>query len=70
MIELKRTEVRLRQAEKDQAKILIRNAKSLAELQSVAKRLGYKRGWAFKIYHSRQNKGKTRSITTDQLGWI
>ena len=70
LIELKRTEVRLRQAEKDQAKILIRNAKSLAELQSVAKRLGYKRGWAFKIYHSRQNKGKTRSITTDQLGWI
>ena len=70
LIELKRTEVRLRQAEKDQAKILIRNAKSLAELQSVAKRLGYKRGWAFKMYHSRQNKGKTRSITTDQLGWI
>ena len=70
LIELKRTEVRLRQAEKDQAKILIRNAKSLAELQSVAKRLGYKRGWAFKMYHTRQNKGKTRSITTDQLGWI
>ncbi len=70
LIELKRTEVRLRQAEKDQAKILIRNAKSLAELQSVAKRLGYKRGWAFKMYRTRQNKGKSRSITTDQLGWI
>jgi len=70
LIELKRTEVRLRQAEKDQAKMLIRKARSLEELKAVAKRLGYKQGWAFKMYHTRQNKGKTRSITTDQLGWI
>ena len=70
LIELKRTEVRLRQAEKDQAKMLIRKARSLEELKAVAKRLGYKQGWAFKMYHTRKNKGKTRSITTDQLGWI
>ncbi len=70
LIELKRTEVRLRQAEKDQAKMLIRKARSLEELKAVARRLGYKQGWAFKMYHTRQNKGKTRSITTDQLGWI
>ena len=70
LIELKRTEVRLRQAEKDQAKMLIRKARSLEELKAVAKRLGYKQGWAFKMYHTRQNKVKTKSLTTDQLGWI
>tara|TARA_R100000664_G_C2756202_1_gene144028 strand:- start:252 stop:1670 length:1419 start_codon:yes stop_codon:yes gene_type:complete len=70
LIELKRTEVRLRQAEKEQAKILIRNAKSLGELKAVARRLGYNVGWAFKMYHARRKTGKTRSITTDQLGWI
>ena len=69
LIELKRTEVRLRQAEKDQAKMLIRKARSLEELKAVARRLGYKPGWAFKMYHTRQNK-KSRSLTTDQLGWI
>jgi len=69
LIELKRTEVRLRQAEKDQAKMLIRKARSLEELKAVAKRLGYKQGWAFKMYHTRQNK-KSRNLTTDQLGWI
>ena len=36
LIELKRTEVRLRQAEKDQAKMLIRKARSLEELKAVA----------------------------------
>ena len=73
LVELKRTEVRLRQAEKDQAKMLIRKARSLEELKAVAKRLGYKEGWAFKMYHTRQNFKKTnyrKSITTDQLGWI
>ena len=70
LVELKRTEVRLRQAEKDQAKMLIRKARSLEELKAVAKRLGYKQGWAFKMYHTRQNKGKTKPISSDQLGWI
>ena len=70
LVELKRTEVRLRQAEKDQAKMLIRKARSLEELKAVARRLGYKQGWAFKMYHTRQNKGKTKPISSDQLGWI
>ena len=50
--------------------MLIRKARSLEELKAVARRLGYKQGWAFKMYHTRQNKVKTKSLTTDQLGWI
>ena len=69
LIELKREQVRIRQAEKAQAKVLIRNARSLGELKAVAKRLGYKEGWAYQMNSVRRFR-KTRNISADQLGWI
>ena len=52
--ELKRKEQA--ETEKQQQKILIASAKTLEELEMVAKILGYKKGWAYRVYESRKNK--------------
>jgi len=62
LVELKREEVRLRQEEKNQQKQLIGKARSLAELKAVARKLGYKEGWAYKIYQQRQEKHKSNML--------
>jgi superfamily II DNA or RNA helicase len=69
LIELKREQVRIRQAEKSQAKLLIRKARSLEELKTVAKILGYKEGWAYQMNSVRRYR-KNKNISADQLGWI
>ena len=69
LIELKREQVRIRQAEKAQAKLLVRKARSLEELKAVAKRLGYKEGWAYQMNSVRRYR-KNKNISADQLGWI
>ena len=52
--ELKRKEQA--ETEKQQQRILIGSAKTLEELEKVAKILGYKKGWAYKVFHSRKQK--------------
>lgn len=52
--ELKRKEKA--ETEKNQQKLLIATAKTLEELEMVAKILGYKKGWAYRVYESRKNK--------------
>ena len=56
--ELKRKEQA--ETEKKQQKLLIATAKTLEELEMVAKILGYKKGWAYRVYESRKNKGVPR----------
>ena len=41
---------------KQQQKQLIASARTLQELEQVAKILGYKKGWAYKLYESRKSK--------------
>ena len=53
--ELKRKEQE--ETEKKQQKLLIATAKTLEELEMVAKILGYKKGWAYRVFESRKNKG-------------
>ena len=50
--ELKRKEQE--ETEKQQQKLLIATAKTLEELEMVAKILGYKKGWAYRVYESRK----------------
>lgn len=52
--ELKRKEQE--ETEKKQQKLLIATAKTLEELEMVAKILGYKKGWAYRVFASRRNK--------------
>ena len=52
--ELKRKEQA--ETEKQQQRILIGSAKTLEELEKVAKILGYKKGWAYKVFQSRNKK--------------
>ncbi len=52
--ELKRKEQA--ETEKQQQKQLIATAKTLEELEMVAKILGYKKGWAYRVFQSRKNK--------------
>ena len=52
--ELKRKEQA--ETEKKQQKLLIATAKTLEELEMVAKILGYKKGWAYRVFESRKNK--------------
>ena len=76
--ELKRKEQE--ETEKKQQKLLIATAKTLEELEMVAKILGYKKGWAYRVYESRKsksiprnklvqwnNKGKKRSQVASNL---
>ena len=76
--ELKRKEQE--ETEKQQQKLLIASAKTLEELEMVAKILGYKKGWAYRVYESRKsktiprnqlvqwnNKGKKRSQVASNL---
>ncbi len=56
--ELKRKEQA--ETEKKQQKLLIATAKTLEELEMVAKILGYKKGWAYRVFESRKNKGVPR----------
>jgi superfamily II DNA or RNA helicase len=56
--ELKRKEQQ--ETEKKQQKLLIATAKTLEELEMVAKILGYKKGWAYRVFESRKNKGVPR----------
>ena len=56
--ELKRKEQE--ETEKKQQKLLIATAKTLEELEMVAKILGYKKGWAYRVFESRKNKGVPR----------
>ena len=76
--ELKRKEQE--ETEKQQQKLLIATAKTLEELEMVAKILGYKKGWAYRVYESRKsktiprnqlvqwnNKGKKRSQVASNL---
>ena len=56
--ELKRKE--RAETEKNQQKLLIATAKTLEELEMVAKILGYKKGWAYRVYESRKIKGVPR----------
>ena len=50
--ELKRKEQE--ETERKQQKLLIGAAKTLEELEMVAKILGYKKGWAYRVYESRK----------------
>tara|TARA_R100001443_G_scaffold27558_2_gene40765 strand:- start:12376 stop:14139 length:1764 start_codon:yes stop_codon:yes gene_type:complete len=52
--ELKRKEQE--ETEKQQQKQLIATARTLEELEMVAKILGYKKGWAYRVFQSRKNK--------------
>ena len=52
--ELKRKEQA--ETEKQQQRILIGSAKTLEELEMVAKILGYKKGWAYRVFESRKQK--------------
>ena len=52
--ELKRKEKE--ETERKQQKQLIGAAKTLEELEMVAKILGYKKGWAYRVFESRKNK--------------
>ena len=52
--ELKRKEQE--ETERKQQKLLIGAAKTLEELEMVAKILGYKKGWAYRVFQSRKNK--------------
>ena len=76
--ELKRKEQE--ETEKKQQKLLIATAKTLEELEMVAKILCYKKGWAYRVYESRKsktiprnqlvqwnNKGKKRSQVASNL---
>ena len=54
LVELKKKEKQ--ETEKQQEKQLIATARTLQELQQVAKILGYKQGWAYKVFQSRQRK--------------
>ena len=56
--ELKRKEKE--ETEKKQQKLLIGAAKTLEELEMVAKILGYKKGWAYRVFESRKNKNISR----------
>ena len=56
--ELKRKEQA--ETEKKQQKLLIATAKTLEELEMVAKILGYKKGWAYRVFESRKNKNISR----------
>ena len=49
-------ELKRKETEKQQQKLLIATAKTLEELEMVAKILGYKKGWAYRVYESRKNK--------------
>ena len=49
-------ELKRKETEKQQQKLLIATAKTLQELEMVAKILGYKKGWAYRVYESRKNK--------------
>ena len=53
-------ELKRKETEKKQQKLLIATAKTLEELEMVAKILGYKKGWAYRVYESRKNKGVPR----------
>ena len=52
--ELKRKEQA--ETEKQQQRVLIGSAKTIEELEMVAKILGYKKGWAYKVFESRKQK--------------
>ena len=52
--ELKRKEKQ--ETEKQQQRILISSARTMEELEMVAKMLGYKKGWAYRVFESRKNK--------------
>jgi len=52
--ELKRKEQE--ETERKQQKLLIATAKTLEELEMVAKILGYKKGWAYRVFESRKYK--------------
>ena len=60
--ELKRKEQA--ETEKQQQKVLIATAKTLEELEMVAKILGYKKGWAYRVFESRKNKVPKRFAKT------
>ena len=53
-------ELKRKETEKKQQKLLIATAKTLEELEMVAKILGYKKGWAYRVFESRKNKGVPR----------
>ena len=44
------------ETEKQQQRVLIGSAKTLEELEMVAKILGYKKGWAYRVFESRKQK--------------
>jgi len=52
--ELKRKEKQ--ETEKQQKRILISSARTMEQLEMVAKMLGYKKGWAYRVFESRKNK--------------
>ena len=54
LVELKKKEKQ--ETEKQQEKQLIATARTLQELLQVAKILGYKHGWAYKVFQQRQRK--------------
>ena len=56
--ELKRKEKQ--ETEKQQQRILISSARTMEELEMVAKMLGYKKGWAYRVFESRKQKNVPR----------
>ncbi len=56
LVELKKKQQQ--ETEKQQQQQLIGTARTLEELEMVAKILGYKKGWAYRVHESRKNKKK------------
>jgi superfamily II DNA/RNA helicase len=56
LIELKKQQEK--ESIKQQQKLLIASAKTMEELEMVAKILGYKKGWAYRVFQSRKLKPK------------
>ena len=54
LIELKKQQEK--ESIKQQQKLLIASAKTMEELEMVAKILGYKKGWAYRVFQSRKLK--------------
>ena len=68
LVELKKQQEK--ESIKQQQKLLIASAKTLEELEQVAKILGYKKGWAYRVFQSRKLKPrKDYEVKKSQLSF-
>ena len=63
LVELKKKQQQ--ETEKQQQQQLIGTARTLEELEMVAKILGYKKGWAYRVHESRKNKKRLGHLKTE-----